>query len=1409
MAGRHFTISWAKFEVCNSNPQEAFEAMCRMLFNRHFFDNKALLHSNPNNPGIEVEPALDAQNRRISFQAKYLSNNNYPQILHSARQAVKYYSGQLDIIYLYCNRDLETTSKSYLDIEAVLRTANIDLIPINNQEILGQVLNHPVVSSQYFYHHGITHDWFCEHLQLSLESLGPRYNDQFNVHTKTENYVDLFCQSKGAIARINQRKVDAIEEIRENRRRYSICGDFVDRICSAIGSLEDVGFDNILHCLTWESYISEMFSNEIAEADKEIEVKKAIYSGGQIDETGLHEMAHNIARLRYIANIPSLLCFSETEKNLLQQKIFILQGEAGTGKSQLFANAAQKIIHTQNCALLLLGHTYLSDDQIANQILSQLGCNLNIDDFFDVLEGIGETGHHCVVVFIDAINESGNKDVWRVGLIQLINKINKLNHVRLAVSVRTGYEALVFDEAVQQKIEKQEITVLTHTGFQKESLEATKAFLDHYKIPFSPSFLFQHELTNPLFLTLFCKTYSGQDFDVGTLFGEIIRRADMEAQKAVGWPCSSVVLEHLINELAEYFLSQNTRSINKKDLLELDFWNTYGLTSNKTLFLSALVSTGLFIISVYNRTEVYFLAYNLLEDFVCAKLIVERHSDKESLKKYLSQNLLEIKEGKITNYLRRDIFAVICGFYAEKYNEDLIDIIDSLSDSADKQYIIESYFESFLWRKSSAVDRDAFMQFLRQYPVGGENVWRVFIESSTKPNHPLNAEFLHITLMEKTLSHRDFLWTMYINELDDEGDRLFQLVEFFNKGNNFNDIDDNTTWLLLILFSWLLTSSNRFLRDKTSKAMIEILKINFQLCRPLLELFECVDDPYVIQRLYGVVFGACMKRIQKHEAEFRALSEYVFNTIFDQDMVYPDILLRDYARLIVERWVYEFSCDSEITIDITKARPPYRSCLIPVVEKEDYSQEGIAKSGFYHVAMSMCPDRIPNPGMYGDFGRYVFQAAATDFENIDMENLYHYAMQFIRDELGYDDELFGSYDTSLMRYQYSRHDTKKVERIGKKYQWIAMYNILARISDTHLLKEWDSVPHLFEGAWAPYVRDFDPTLNCNFLLPLELPHFDLSITQIDEFIEVTSENKSEIEAWTNIDCEFFSAHDLKLVIQDDSGQFWILLTQYENVENQQRRDAHAIGFTSGAQELWSMSHGYFVTQNEFEDIKRDLETKSFLGRWFPEGEEVYQLFNRECAWAPSCESLLSDSWLDYESETGETVIIKHTGLFPKFMRSTNDENDNIEEIMTFEEQEREQIESVKRTIGKIRPAYFRVLWEERYDASQKEATSFYLPCRHIIDYLQLEQREYDGYLYDRDGTLVSFDGELSGHCNGLIIRKDYFDRYLQENGLKFFWTCLGEKRYFLEGHNLIGSEWSGFLYLEGNDVIGDMSRSTS
>lgn len=48
-------------------------------------------------------------------------------------------------------------------------------------------------------------------------------------------------------------------------------------------------------------------------------------------------------------------------------------------------------------------------------------------------------------------------------------------------------------------------------------------------------------------------------------------------------------------------------------------------------------------------------------------------------------------------------------------------------------------------------------------------------------------------------------------------------------------------------------------------------------------------------------------------------------------------------------------------------------------------------------------------GFYGDFGRYVFQYKVHAFD-VNLKDMYNYAIYYIVKKLGYDDEYFGKYD---------------------------------------------------------------------------------------------------------------------------------------------------------------------------------------------------------------------------------------------------------------------------------------------------------------------------------------------------------------------------------------------------------------
>ena len=117
-----YSLTWDNFNTLHQDKPRMFEALCRSLFVKKRCDRGTSLQSNPNHPGLETAPVFSSiENGRIGFQAKYFTNAvDYRQIKRSVEKTIKYYYGDVDKVFLYCNKDLNTDNKAFKDIEQLL-----------------------------------------------------------------------------------------------------------------------------------------------------------------------------------------------------------------------------------------------------------------------------------------------------------------------------------------------------------------------------------------------------------------------------------------------------------------------------------------------------------------------------------------------------------------------------------------------------------------------------------------------------------------------------------------------------------------------------------------------------------------------------------------------------------------------------------------------------------------------------------------------------------------------------------------------------------------------------------------------------------------------------------------------------------------------------------------------------------------------------------------------------------------------------------------------------------------------------------------------------------------------------------------------------------------------------------------
>lgn len=1442
-------INWDSFINYNQDVRGVrfkFEDLCRQLFtNENLIGNKRFryLHANPNNYGLETEPIFDeTQERWIGFQAKFFDNAvDYAQIKRSAEKIVEYYTGKegiVDLVYLFCNKPITSTAKGFQDTVNLLKSNSIELQLITDSAILDLARNkYPYLGLYYFGNHRLDQLWFSTQATLMFDELGERFNQDFNVETGFSIELSLFIHDQKAADFLNAKKRSLLDKAEELYEKYKYSRNYLKNLVSAVSKLPDVSPETLCKSFEWKDFVMKEikpYFDKFVE-EKSINEKKLdeLYTISHNYEISINEQEDTakkfqdisivISKIETLMELTNIISISDREKRLLCTNVMALSGRAGSGKSQLLAYKTKSLLETHRIALLLLAGIYLSDLPIHEQITSNLRLEYNFDDLIDILETIGERDNCIIPIFIDALNETWHNKLWKIGLPTIIKKIDQAPMVKLVFSYRSEYESILLSDFIQNRIQDQSIVTIYHRGFEDNSISAVREFLNHHNIPFTPLEYFSAEMSNPLFLTLYCKTYNGDEVSLPRLYERLIEKANRNILTAnnlrsKGYCENDDLLMPLISQIADSMVTLGRRLITKNELSHLDFWEEYGIIAIP--FINQLIKEEILHCHAAEDFEYYYFAYDQMNDYYCAKSIIARHSDRNALRSYLSGNILKIHDGVLGDFSQIDLFVNVCILYAEKYREECIDIIDAIKDEHEQEEVFSRYISSFQWREPKYISKESFYELIKKYPCKLNVLWSMLIGNSVKVGHPLNADFLHNFLLSHKLNNRDYLWTLYINDLPSNIDnRVVQLIQMYNRGEKLDITNEKQIELLLTLFGWLLTSSNRWLRDYTSKAMIEILKEHFQLCLPVLERFKGVDDPYVVQRLLGVVFGACCKR---NNGDLQELAEYVYETVFNQEKVYPDILMRDYARLIIERFLSE-SPDYSGSIMHEKIIPPYPSDPIPEIEDQHYLEHSYS-GGISRLLLSM---RFEGMGGYGDFGRYVFQSALRNFA-VDSKKMFNYAIYHILNELGFNEELFGENDCYCD--SWDRHRTVKAERIGKKYQWITMYNMLARISDNCKMIDCYNYPPKdeiqFEGAWEPYVRDFDPTLNLNFMVCNDAPIFD---ALRDHVIRGTDENRAvnisdpeSTKAWLEKNDVFFGDLKSTLILTDSNGQQWVCLTKYCDTGSKDMDTKQLL--------VWSWIYAYFMTPKQAKNFVECAENGlSVISNDIASHHETYTIFNREYPWSPSCREFEEYAWVETRLKTGDVKTITETtyvsdfnpieALLQKYRAYAENYDDvaeevvqddiadyDISEILLKEETQQRQVE-VEKNIGKILHATTDLVWEEQYDATKEESISYSVPCAKLIEVMGLRQTVADGFFYDLDGNLAAFDTNLTQKVNSVVVRKDILDDFLTRTEMKLVWIVKAEKEIHANNHSIAKwSEWEAvFVYEEGH-IDGEIHR---
>jgi hypothetical protein len=359
-------------------------------------------------------------------------------------------------------------------------------------------------------------------------------------------------------------------------------------------------------------------------------------------------------------------------------------------------------------------------------------------------------------------------------------------------------------------------------------------------------------------------------------------------------------------------------------------------------------------------------------------------------------------------------------------------------------------------------------------------------------------------------------------------------------------------------------------------------------------------------------------------------------------------------------------------------------------------------------------------------------------EEMDAAFVKRWIVQRVLD-LGWTVDRFGSFDWGVR--DTDGREANKAERIGKKYQWIALHEAIARISDNfHPSKSaFDFECEGYEGPWQLYLRDIDPT--CLLRSTSRNKGGEASAWWSHQSFDKWEPALAPKE-WLQRTDELPTISSLLVATNPHDGSNWFNLECFF-----QWKEPVPIGderYESPNKEIWFKLQGYIVKQTDAVRLVDWARVQDFYNDWMPHSGPESRVFLHEFYWSPA-----------FRYHYGYTQ--KNGGWTDKVFGQN------------------------KELPAKLLVPSFQFMTEHgTHDCSLDSGVVIRLPNDWIVENMGLTMRG-DGLFLDKPDSLVAYDPSLREAGTGcLLVRKEPFEAILANHGYTLFWTLLGEKNIYYD-----------------------------
>lgn len=672
---------------------------------------------------------------------------------------------------------------------------------------------------------------------------------------------------------------------------------------------------------------------------------------------------------------------ASTAAHAANTRAVLLDGEAGHGKTHLLFDVAERRVAAKQPTVILLGGQFTKGDAWT-QVLQLLHVDCKRDEFLGAMDAAAEAQRSRALILIDALNEGDDRTIWKKGLAGFLTACARYSRVSVAFTVRTSYLPDVLPESLGEKLTRD-----THHGFAEHEYQATRTFFGWFGIKRPSIPLLNPEFQHPLFLKLFCKGIKDSGLTempkglhgITQMFDFLLDAVNqkLSASDQLDFDPKKRLVHDALRSVAEALAASATHFLTRQLAQSIVDAHLPGRTYNNSLF-ARLLSEGLLAEERIWRQdgprEGIRFAYERLQDHQIATYLLDTHVGTDGIEAAFAPD--QPLGARVRAYASEWTFGLIETLAIQVPERYGVELPDVMPDAATSTPMRRAFIRSLLWRQPESIG-DAARAYMRSRFRHGEfeELLDVVLTVAANPDHPFNADFLHARLLRDAMPDRDAWWSIYLAEHYGEHTAVDRLVEWAWSPEDKAHIDDESVRLAATALMWFLTTSHRPLRDRATKALVRLLTPRPHVLDGLLTTFRDVDDLYVRERLCGVAYGCALR--SSDVGGIGTIAKHVFDDLFRDGAPTPHILLRDYARGVVER---AGALGVAEGLDLALARPPYKSDWpenLPSAEeleaKYDERPEGSGDDGY---AQSTIYFSVAGGG---DFDRYVIGTNSHSF----------------------------------------------------------------------------------------------------------------------------------------------------------------------------------------------------------------------------------------------------------------------------------------------------------------------------------------------------------------------------------------------------------------------------------------------